>query len=78
MPPDHPSTASLRHSCLPPPPPPNKSNLATALHYQIKIERKMKRNKKRIAYKFCSEVLRKMFADTYLNLTLKTSKMQRL
>ena len=55
--------------------PPNKSNLATAGHYQVKIERKMKRNKNRIAYKFCPEVLIKMFADTYLNLMMKTPKL---
>ena len=35
----------------------------------------MKRNKNRIAYKFCSEVLIKMFADSYLNLMLKTPKL---
>ena len=57
------------------PPPPNKSNLPTALHYQVTIERKMKRNKNRIAYKFCPEVLIKVFADTYLNLMLKTPKL---
>ena len=68
MPPD---TPSLRYSLLPPPT--NKSNLASALHYQVTIERKVKRNKNRIAYKFCPEVLIKMFVD--LNLTLKTSQL---
>ena len=69
MPPDPISNSSLRNSSLPPPP--NKSNLPTALHYQVTIERKMKR----IAYKFCPEVLIKVFADTYLNLMLKTPKL---
>ena len=59
-----------------PPPPSAKSNLATALHYQVTIEREMKRNKKgSLTTKFFPEVMIKMFADTYLNLTLKTSKL---
>ena len=39
------------------------------------IQRKMKRWKNRIAYKFCPEVLIKMFTDTYLNLMLITAKL---
>ena len=62
--------------CPPPPPASAKSNLATALHYQVTIEREMKRNKKgSLTTKFFHEVVIKMFADTYLNLTLKTSKL---
>ena len=38
------------------------------------IERKMKRNKNRISYKLCPEVLIKMFANSYRNLMLITAK----
>ena len=42
------------------------------------IEREMKRNKNRISYKLYSEVLIKMFANSYRNLMLITAKLYRL